>query len=324
VNPVGHQGGFKKGLPVVGSEGRLGNWSQERQNEASETPVPAGIQERKSLRITNDSGGAVREEGKRPMKAITRTLTMLLGAGVLLALTGSTTIAVAQDGHLTDKAVQAMVENRLLQHGLLTKKNITVTVSDSLITLEGLVPTLSAKREAEEDAASLDEDYRVENNLVVQSVNVPDGTLAREVLAKVRGSFFYTVFDWIDASANNGVVTLTGWSAARWHHRQYVRFAEKVLGVTKVVDQIHDTFGPGSLGIRAARVIYNDPLFERYAFDRDPPVHIIVQNDSILLKGQVTSSVELKWAGALLHFYTDAFTVDNALEIAKGEVARNE
>jgi len=90
---------------------------------------------------------------------------------------------------------------------------------------------------------------------------------------------------------------------------------EKVPGVKSIVNKIQSTFGPGELGYRAARLIYNDPMFWGLQYSSDPPIHIIVNNGSIFLFGNVYSAVEKSWAENVIRFQTDAISVENDLKV---------
>ena len=114
---------------------------------------------------------------------------------------------------------------------------------------------------------------------------------------------------------NNGVLTLSGYVHLPWFKNTFQKEAEKVPGIVEIKNEIKKTFGPGRIGIMAARLVYNDPAFQGYAFSENPPVHIIVNNGSVLLFGKVNSEVESSMAANLIRFKTDAFDVINNLSI---------
>ena len=65
----------------------------------------------------------------------------------------------------------------------------------------------------------------------------------------------------------------------------------------------------------AARYVYSDPAFQGYAFSVNPPIHIIVNNGSVLLFGNVNSELDSSIASNIIRFKTDAFDVVNNLSI---------
>lgn len=235
----------------------------------------------------------------------------------LLAFALITANTFAQSKNHQDKTVKIFVEYRLAKDGLINKNNIDVSVKDKTIKLSGSVASLAEKRNAEEDARDVNDHYKVVNNIDVLKSNVPPAKLVSEVLKKIHDHVFYTVFDWVTASDSSGTIVLKGWAHEPWDKRIYEKEAEKVSGVTGIKNEIQNTFGPGMVGIRAARLIYTDPMFDGYAYMSDPPIHIIVQNGSVLLKGKVSTSGESGWAENIIRFQTDAVSVKNDLKVIK-------
>ena len=147
---------------------------------------------------------------------------------------------------------------------------------------------------------------------------IPDSTITKEVLKNIRYNLFYTVFDWVTVSTHNGVVTLKGYVDQPWDKKFFVNIAKKVDGVKSVTDKIEKVTGLDELRYKAARVIYTSPDFEKYATLKDPPVHIVVISNRVILEGKVYSNIERKWADALIEWHTDAFHVENNLKVEKG------
>ncbi len=236
---------------------------------------------------------------------------------LLLSVGLFTTLSFAQnDGQVMSKNnLKIFVQYRLIKKNLLTNDNIQVDVRGNQIILSGTVPTLYDKNEAEEEAHSVDENYVVVNNLTVESPIIADSILTKTVLDKIQSNLFYGMFDWITASSNNGVVTLKGWVHLPWLKTQFQNEVGKIPGVESIVNEIKNTFGPGEIGIRAARLIYNDPMFWGMQYFSNPPIHIIVNNGSVILEGNVSSEVQSSWAGNLVRFRTDAFSVENDLKV---------
>ena len=146
---------------------------------------------------------------------------------------------------------------------------------------------------------------------------IPDSTITREVQKNIRYNLFYTVFDWVTVSTHNGAVTLKGYADQPWDKKFFVKIAKKVEGVKSVTDKIEKVNGLDELRYKAARILYTSWEFGKYAVMRDPPVHIIVKNNSVILEGNVYSKVEKKWAENLIEWHTNAFEVHNNLSVEK-------
>ena len=105
----------------------------------------------------------------------------------------------------------------------------------------------------------------------------------------------FTVFDNVDASVKNGVVTLTGQVTMPFKKDDIERRVARVDGVRQVNDRI--TVLPVSqfddqLRYRIARAIYSNPSFWNYAIGPNPPIHIVVDHSHVTLEGVVMSDVD--------------------------------
>ncbi len=145
----------------------------------------------------------------------------------------------------------------------------------------------------------------------------PDSAISKEVRQKIRNNLFYSVFDWVTVSAHDGNVTLRGYVHLPWDKAFFEKITKGVDGVRSVSDKLKKTNGPDELRYKAAEAIYGSPDFEKYAFMKDPPVHIIVISNRIILEGTVASKVEKSWADLLIQWRTSAFKVKNDLSVEK-------
>jgi hyperosmotically inducible protein len=140
----------------------------------------------------------------------------------------------------------------------------------------------------------------------------------------MRNYVFFDIFDWIEGEVRDGVVTLTGWVHQPWHKSEYESRAESVVGVKQVKNEIQvlpTSIYDDQLRIAAARLIYGYPGFEQYAIQPYPPIHIIVQNGRVILRGVVSSQVDRQLAEEIVRSRLLAFDVTNDLVVA-GEKPR--
>jgi osmotically-inducible protein OsmY len=234
---------------------------------------------------------------------------------ILITIPATLSFAQQSESQLSKSNLKITLQYKLVKADLLQNNNINVDINDNSIILTGTVPTLYDKNEAEHIAQSVDENYAVVNRISVEDKAVEDSTLTKEIMSKIHSNIFYGVFDWLTVQSDNGMVTLGGWVHMPWLKHQFEAEVEKVPGVMSVINKIQTTFGPGELGYRAARLIYNDPMFWGQQYSPDPPIHIIVNNGSIYLFGDVSSSVNKSWAENILTFQTDAISVENDLKV---------
>lgn len=227
----------------------------------------------------------------------------------------ASSFSFAQENKKSLKTIKIYVQYNLAKDGLLDKNDITVSVDSSKIFLNGMVKTIADKKEAAEDAESVCSDYVVVNNLKISPTNLAPKEIVNDVLNNIYQNTFYGVFDYVNAKFDNGVLTLSGYVHLPWFKNTFQKEAEKVPGIVEVKNEIKKTFGPGRIGIMAARYVYSDPVFQGYAFSVNPPVHIIVNNGSVFLYGKVNSEIESSTAANLIKYRTDAFDVINNLSI---------
>ncbi len=105
----------------------------------------------------------------------------------------------------------------------------------------------------------------------------------------------FTVFDNVDATVKNGVVTLTGAVTMPYKRDDIEKRVAKIDGVKRVNDQI--TVLPASqfddqLRYRIARAIYSNPNFWNYAIGPNQPIHIVVEHSHVRLEGVVLNDVD--------------------------------
>jgi hyperosmotically inducible periplasmic protein len=127
----------------------------------------------------------------------------------------------------------------------------------------------------------------------------------------------FTIFDSIDASVKDGVVTLTGRVTMPYKKEEIEKRVAKIDGVRQVRDQI--SVLPVSqfddqLRHRIARAIYGNPNFSNYAIMADPPVHIVVEHSRVTLTGVVQSEVEKMLARSLATGQFGVMSVTNDLK----------
>ncbi len=144
---------------------------------------------------------------------------------------------------------------------------------------------------------------------------VNDDELAAAVDRAIHDFVFYGVYDYITAEVAGGIVRLSGWTHEEWIANKMAKKIALIEGVRSVDNNIQFVTGSEDLARRAVRAIYTDGTFEKYAFSSNPPVHVVVNNNRIILAGTVANEAERERAAFLADFKTNAVTVDNQLVI---------
>lgn len=142
-----------------------------------------------------------------------------------------------------------------------------------------------------------------------------DLQMTERINHSIQGFAFYGVYDYVTAEVSGGTVLLKGWTHEQWIADLLVKKLSKIEGVKTIDNQIRPASGSDDLARRAVRAIYTDGLFEKYSFSSNPPVHVVVINNRIILAGEVATETERNRAAVLVDFKTNAVTLDNQLQI---------
>lgn len=233
---------------------------------------------------------------------------------LLLALAPSSARAETHQAY-NDAQLQMVIQHDLARKGI---EGVMVEVSNHNVTLQGQVNDVWAKNEASRIASGLDEVSSISNELSVRAPE-SDSALAHEVVRRLRTYVFYTIFDNVDVSVRNGVVTLTGAVTMPYKSEDLTTMASRVPGVQELRDEIR-TLPVSSMDdevrVALARRIYGDPLFSDYAYQVIPPIHIVVDNGRVTLAGDVNSQVERHAAEAIARSVFGVLSVDNQLTVS--------
>lgn len=140
--------------------------------------------------------------------------------------------------------------------------------------------------------------------------------ILNDVAAQVQQYTRFTIFDDVNASVENGVVTLTGRVTMPFKKNDIAQRVARVEGVHSVQNEIGvlpvSPFDD-ELRYRIARAIYGNASFWHYAAMANPPIHIVVENGRVTLTGVVNSNVERMLARSLATTF-GAFSVKNDLK----------
>lgn len=131
---------------------------------------------------------------------------------------------------------------------------------------------------------------------------------------------YYNVFDWIEGEVKpNGTVTLRGQVVRPTTKSDAENRLEDIEGIAHVVNKI-EVLPLSPFDDRIRRAVYvtlygfNSPLF-RYGRQSVPPIHIIVRNGRVTLKGVVASEGDRNLAYIKTRTVPGTFEVTNELKV---------
>lgn len=234
--------------------------------------------------------------------------TCALAAIILLTSTAS----IAARG--SDDEVRSRIMHQLFDAGLV---RIQVSVSGGDVTLTGTVPSVWAKNEAIKKTRKVSGVMQVTSTLEIVK-GEGDAILAREVARELRGSTFVSVFDLVNATIANGVITLTGEVTAPITSERLVDAVSRLEGAQDVVDHIEvlpASTSDDQIRVAVANRIYNAPSFLRYNLNVHPPIRVIVRYGHVRLAGAVATEADKTLAGALAGGVFGVRGVQNDLQV---------
>ncbi len=199
-------------------------------------------------------------------------------------------------------------------------RRIDVSVTGSEATLAGLVPHLYAKNEAIRLALEVDGIETVVSEIELPE-EVSDAELAEAVGRAVLDYVHYTLWDYVDAWVNEGVVSVLGsFTPDRDKKRELYRKIARIPGVRDYVDRI-EVLSPSSSDrrtrARISQLLGRSVHFDRYRNTTNTPFHIIVSNGAVTLKGYVQDQIEYIEMQSIVGQIGGVLRVDNQLQLLK-------
>src|SRR6516162_7179733 len=159
-------------------------------------------------------------------------------------------------------------------------------------------------------------------NLPANRTDRRTAVLAEEVRHQLVMLPYYSVFDWLQAQVKpDGTVVLTGDVTRPSLKDDAERRVKSLESATHVVDNIEvlplsPMDDQDRLAVYRSIFSYNSPLF-RYSTQSVPPIHIIVKNGNVTLKGVVATRSDSDIANIKANQVSGVFSVKNELQIER-------
>ena len=146
--------------------------------------------------------------------------------------------------------------------------------------------------------------------------NLPKGDLRDAVRHELVMLPYYSVFDDLEFTVDNGAVTLLGDVTRPSLKSDAANVVKRIPGVTNVVNNIKVLpLSPFDNRIRVAtyRSVFGAAGLYRYAMGTNPSIHIIVENGHVTLKGVVANEGDKNIAYIRANGVPGVFSVTNNL-----------
>ena len=239
----------------------------------------------------------------------------------LAALAAASVVLGAGAAGADDAEVKRKVEERLAKAKVYSAADVRVTVDQGTVTLDGVASRMDAAYDAERAARK--ESKAVVNNLrVIPDVERKDSEIRKDVENRILTYSWYTVYDSIGASVENGFVLLQGSVNQPYRKTDIEERIASIPGVKGMKSEIRVQGVSGfddQLRRQLVRRIYGDERFVQYASWAHPPIRIIVDDGRVTLTGYVNSPVEQQVLGHIARA-TLAFAVDNQVKLESEKV----
>ena len=149
-----------------------------------------------------------------------------------------------------------------------------------------------------------------------QAATREDLQIFRDVSNQVLRYSYFTIFDSVHASVDEGIVTLTGKVTMPHKRTDIEKRIANVRGVREIqnrIDVLPVSQLDDELRYKISRAIYGNSAFWNYAAMVNPPIHVIVERGRVTLEGVVNSNVDRMLARSLASSF-GAFSVTNELK----------
>lgn len=233
----------------------------------------------------------------------------------LAVLLGVASVATAGDD--SDEILRERVEKKLTDKDVANGSGPFVEVHDGVATLSGTVKSLWAKQKAIELAMKVEEVHAVEDELEIAFAE-SDSELGENISKAVNRYPFFTVYDDVNLSVDDGNVTLIGRVTMPYKSEEIAKRVSKVMGVqslTNTIKTLPTNIGDQRLRANLTRRIYGNSMFIDLASRRNPPIHIVVENGRVALTGAVRTKVERVQAEHIARSTFGVFNVENHLRV---------
>lgn len=212
-----------------------------------------------------------------------------------------------------------MVVGTLQQHRLRRGNNPQVTVQDGTVRLEGEVRSLWEKNEAIALARKVEGVQTLVSALTIARAE-SDKKISDELTDKVLHYARYGIFDDLSSIVRNGVVRFEGVVTLPKKAEDIEDLASRIQGVQAVENEIKPlpvSQSDDALRSELAYRIFQYPDLAIYAGRANPPIHIIVMNGRVTLKGFVPSALMKQEVEFIARGVEGIFTFDSQLQVAR-------
>jgi hyperosmotically inducible periplasmic protein len=153
---------------------------------------------------------------------------------------------------------------------------------------------------------------------VVQTHDIGEEHLTREIRHELVMLPYYGVFDNLTYKVNGGIVTLTGAVTRPSLKTDAENVVKHIEGVQQVMNEIRvlpNSPEDDKLRLALYHAIYTDNTLSRYAVQAVPPIHIVVEQGRASLEGLVATEADKNMAELRAKEVPGVVSVTNDLRV---------
>jgi hyperosmotically inducible protein len=157
------------------------------------------------------------------------------------------------------------------------------------------VDNLGSKLDAERATRKVAGVTQVVDNIIVRADDVSERQILEQARHQVVMYSTYGIFDNIQLEAQGDKLTVSGQVTQPFRKTDIGNLLMRVRDVASLENQLEllpNSVFDDPLRLQIARAIYRDPFFVHYANQAMPPIHIIVKNGGVTLKGIVATPLD--------------------------------
>ncbi|MEO8256530.1 MAG: BON domain-containing protein [Acidobacteriota bacterium] len=212
----------------------------------------------------------------------------------------------------SDRDVEAQLGESYRRAGW---KDVRIDLDGGIVTLKGEVPHIQARQQIEQEAQQISGVERVVNLVSVTRVT-DDAALQATIDREIAQSATGTVFDDVSVYVIGGTVVLVGYLTEPDKLPPLTDLIGQIDGVQQVLSEVEilpDSEFDQELRPRVAAAVYGDAAGSDSPSERAGPVHIIVRDARVSLRGTVSDEQERKKVAELVRGVAGVLSVDNRL-----------
>ena len=212
-----------------------------------------------------------------------------------------------------------MVVDTLQQHRLRRGDNPQVAVQDGTVRLEGQVRSLWEKNETIKLARQVEGVRTLVSALTIIRAE-SDKRISDQLTERVQHYARYGMFDDLSSTVRNGVVRFEGLVTSPDKAEDLEDLASRIQGVQAIENDIKPfpvSRSDDALRFELASRIFAYPDLAIYAGRANSPIHIIVMNGRVTLKGFVASAFVKQQVEFIARSVEGIFKFDSQLQVVR-------